>query len=77
MLGERPGDRGHTYVSHHLDRERSTQDGAGLRAGQIVGQQPKRHRRQAGADQGDHLSNKQVPVSAVFQDGKHGTSVHG
>jgi hypothetical protein len=68
VFGKRTGNRRHANVGHHLDRERSAQDGAGLRAGQIIGQKPKRYGRQAGADQGNHLSNEQVPVSAVFQD---------
>jgi hypothetical protein len=67
-------DRGDADIGDHLDRQRRAKDRAGIRPGELEGEQAERDRRQPGAEQGQKLGEEEAAIGGIRQRRQHGTS---
>ena len=65
-IDEGVGDRSNADVGNHFDRKGRSQHHACVGAGEVVGQQSQRHRRQSRSGQRDHLCGVQASKGSVF-----------
>ena len=70
-LGESGCDRRDADIGDHLDGEGAAENRASVDPRKIEGEQSERDRREAGADEGDHLRREEMTVSAVGEDLQH------
>ena len=71
-FSQRRSNRCHSNIGQHLDGQRRAKHCARIGPGQIKSQQAKGNGSQAGAQQGDDLRKKQMAISSVGEDFKHG-----
>ncbi|CAK7262250.1 protein of unknown function (plasmid) [Shinella sp. WSC3-e] len=67
-------DRCDADIGDHLDGECRTQHRAGVRSGDLVGEQAEGDRRQTCPDQRDDLRQKEVAIGSVLEDAEHAVS---